>query len=181
MGRRSIKQITSANLPLELIEYDRLAEIKSGDPTYVTVRELRSSRKMMLTEDLTACYGICLLDGMDDLGAIAHNHPDQDPYKILKGIDPRPNNWIEDPDKIFENMEHVTAINVYNGNMTHWSEERIGGALRSIGINRIFHISIKFRIPSGSVHRDLALDPTDKSVYIFPSDWRVGLKFSPMD
>lgn len=174
-----IKAITDADLPLELADKSILTELKLKKPTYVEARALRSSREVLISENFARCQGIVFLNNCREIGALAHNHPSQDPHYTLTGAWTGGQQHLEDPKKIFSDLSKVSAVHMYHESTYDYPERWINGALNKIGIEQIIHIPIKSKKPGQVFWRDMALDVKDGSVYIFQTEFDYGIKYQP--
>ena len=171
-----IKTITDANILLELVDKSELARLKNQEYVYVHPKQLKSSAGIIISEDFARCQGVCFLDNKLSVGALAHNFPAHDPYNTLTGAWTGGEYILEDPKQIFKDMSIVLAVHVYHANNYSWPERWIEGALATVGIQRVVHIPINSKY-GGNFLRDIALDVKDNSVYVFPSDFDVGIKY----
>ena len=133
-----IRRITGADLPLELIDGNRFEDFKKRRPKYVGPRELRSSKRLLISENFARCQGINFLDKGGQIGALAHIFVTYNPYRFLTGQ--MNGRYIENPERIFEDMERVSVVHVYHEGNYEWSKADISCALKRIGIERVVHI-----------------------------------------
>ncbi len=169
-----IKAVTDADLPIEIVEKSYLDYLKTQNPTYVSTRQLRSSNGIIISENFARCQGITFLDNAQGIGALLHNYSLNDPYYTIKGQWSNGEN-IEDPQKIFNCMNRVTAVHVYDKSSYEWPENCVTAPLIDIGIEKIFHVPIKSK-NGRNYWRDIALDVKEGFVYVFPTDFDYGIK-----
>jgi len=170
-----IRALTDADVPLGLV-YDRsFDDFKAQQPTWVSARQLKSSKGILISDGFSRCQGVSFLDKRLEVGAIAHNHPRDDPYYTLTGKWSEYEKRFEDPKKIFEDMNKVVAVHVYHEGRYSWPERCIEKALKRTGIERVVHIPIKSKESGRVFWRCMAQDVKKGEVYIFPTDFNYGL------
>jgi len=171
-----IRRITDADVPLEIVGWDTWEHLRAHNPTWVSQGQLRSSEGLLVSEGFSRCQGVCFLDeGI--VGALAHNRPEDRPGNLLTGKWSTYNPRIEDPKKVFEKTKNVKAVHIYHKYDCSWPESWIDNALEEIGITNVVHIPILPMKPGTYFWNHLAEDVKNSSVYIFPTDFKVGLKY----
>ncbi len=173
-----IKKITDAEFPLDLVEKCLFEKLRKRNHIQVNSKQLKSSREMLISENFALCQGVSFIDINFQIGALAHNHPDNDPYYTLTGAWTGGELCLEDPKKIFGNMNQILAVHVYSSAGCQWPEVCIKEALRKAGIEKVVHIPIKSSKPNKIYWRHMVHDVKNGSVYVFPTDFDYGIKYS---
>ncbi len=177
--QKVIRAVTEAKLSLELVDGEVFEQLKARKHTYVGTRGLRSSNELLISEGFARCQGVSFLNGSGDIGALAHNYSTHDPYDSLTGAWTGGEYHLEDPRVIFGDVSKVIAVHMYHKQSYEWPESWIEGALGKIGIGKVVHIPIKSKKAGRVFWRHMALDVKEGSVYVFPTDFDVGIKYSP--
>ncbi len=177
-NHKLIREITEANLPLELVARETFEQFKAKKHVYVAPRELRSSKDILISENFSRCQGISFFDNSRKIGALAHNYSEHDPYNILTGAWTGGVFHLENPKAIFSDiMSQVSAVHIYHADAHNYPERWIEGALGRVGITNIVHVPIKSKKVSIIQWRHIVQDVKDGSVYIFPTDFDKGIKY----
>lgn len=174
-----IRAMTDAVVPLEVVDREVLTQLKAQNPIYVSPRQLRSSHGVLISENFARCQGVSFLDDGREVGALAHNYSTHDPYYTLTGKWAGSEHHLEDPRSVFDDLTRVLAVHVYHIHRYEWPESWIEGALANLGVKRVVHIPIKPKESGRVFWRHIAQDVRDGSVYIFPTDFDIGVKYHP--
>lgn len=174
-----IRAITEADLPLELVDWKVFEQLKAREHTYVGARELKSAHDLLISESFARCQGVSLLNSSRDTGALAHSYSTHDPYYTLTGKWSGGEYHLEDPRAIFDDLSEVSAVHIYHEERYVWPERWIEGALGGIGIKNVVHIPIKSKEVGRVFWRHMVQDVKDGFVYVFPTDFNIGIKYNP--
>ena len=173
-----IKAITDADIPLCDASRDVFQYLKTQNHTYVSPKQLKSSRGILISEGFARCQGVGFLDKRYRIGALAHNHPSYNPFYFLTGEWSMYGKDLEDPRKIFRDRDSVVAVHVYHEEMYEFPESWIERALDRVGVKRVVHIPIKSKKPGMTFWRHIAQDVKSDSLYVFPTDFDYGICFN---
>ncbi|MBI5065626.1 hypothetical protein HZA97_05300 [Candidatus Woesearchaeota archaeon] len=176
-NNQKIRKITEADVPLELVTGKLFEKLRKREHTDVCSFESRSSEGILISEGFSRCQGVCFLDPEREVGLLAHNRPEYDPYNFLTGKWVSNDLCIEDPRKVFADLSRIVVVHIYHEHNHSWPENWISGALEGIGINKIIHIPIKSN-KEDSYWRHIVQDVREGSVYVFPTDFNYGIKYT---
>lgn len=181
-NNQKIRKITEADVPLEVVAGNVFAQLRKQKHTDVCSFESMSSTGILISEGFSRCQGVCFLDPAREVGLLAHNRPEYNPYNFLTGKWASNDPHIEDPKKVFadlssNDLSRVVAVHVYHKHNHSWPESWINGALEGIGINKVIHLPIKSN-KEDSFWRHIVQDVREGSVYVFPTDFNYGIKYT---
>ncbi|MFH1174005.1 MAG: hypothetical protein V1725_02660 [archaeon] len=172
MDDYSVQAITGADITASLVSGTLYDELRKQPATWVSARQLKSGNGLIISDGFSRCQGVVFCDGMT--GAIAHNHPEEDPFYTVTG------RWAgegrEDPRHIFSDLTNVKAVHVYHESNYAYPRNWIEDPLNAMGITDIQHIPIKAKNLGRNHWRHLVLDAQQGLLYVFPTDHKRGLK-----
>lgn len=172
-----VSDITSSKLPLlELIEKQEVERLLKGrNITGVPSKFFLSSDDVLRGYSFSRCQAVALIDGCVCVGALLHNHPQEDPSDYIYGNFSKKGKAIHLKGEGFGDCKLTDAFHVYHESNHSYPSIWIEHPLKKMGVRSIKHIPIKISQPGKNYRMDVILDVRDRKLYVIPTDFEKGL------